>query len=210
MRAFFALAIFYIGHSFSNEPQGAMNWTDWNWADWTILAILGISCLISLLRGFVREALSLASWLAASFVAISFHDPFANVLAQWVETPSIRAVLAYAALFIGTLLVGTLINYLIGSLLRSAGLSGFDRILGLAFGVARGLLIVLAIVMLLPMALPVNQDSWWRQSRLIPQFEVMDGWARQTFARSVYVGEKWIKAMKPNSIQSNTPAGVAE
>jgi membrane protein required for colicin V production len=188
-----------------------MNWTAWNWADWTILAILGVSCLISLMRGFVREALSLASWLAASFVAITFHDPFASVLARWVETPSIRAVLAYAALFIGTLLIGTLINYLIGSLLRSAGLGGFDRILGLAFGLARGLLIVLAIVILLPMALPVNQDAWWRQSALIPQFEVMDGWARHTFARSVYVGEKWIKNARSSSSQtSEAPIGAPE
>ena len=188
-----------------------MNWTDWNWADWTIVAILGISCLVSLLRGFVREALSLISWLAASFVAVTYHESLAALLARWVDTPSIRAVLAYAALFAGTLLLGTLINYLIGSLLRSAGLSGFDRILGLVFGLARGLLIVLAIVMLLPMALPVNQDLWWRQSRLIPHFEVMDGWARATFARSMDVGKQWMQKVQSGSKQiSNTPAGAAE
>lgn len=163
-----------------------------NWADWTIIGILGISCLISLLRGFAREALSLVAWLAASFVAIRYHEHFADVLARWVDTPSIRAVLAYAVLFIGTLLIGTLINYLIGSLLEKSGLSGIDRILGLAFGLARGLLIVLALVILLPMVVPVNQDAWWRQSQLIPHFEVMDGWARSTFAHSLDVGKKWM------------------
>lgn len=181
-----------------------------NWADWTIIGILGISCLISLLRGFAREALSLLAWLAASFVAVSYHEHFANVLTRWVETPSIRAVLAYAVLFVGTLLLGTLINYLIGSLLEKSGLSGFDRILGLTFGLARGLLIVLALVILLPMAIPVNQDAWWRQSRLIPHFEVMEGWARDTFAHSVDVGKKWMHKAKSTRQIGITPTGAAE
>lgn len=167
-----------------------------NWADWTIVAILGISCLISLLRGFVREALSLISWLAASFVAIAFHERVADVFARWIDTPSIRTVLAYLALFIGTLLIGTLINTLIGSMLRASGLSGFDRVLGLAFGAARGLLIVLALVILLPMAIPVNQDAWWRQSTLIPHFEIMEGWALETFSESVSTGKRWMHKMQ--------------
>ena len=171
-----------------------------NWADWTIVAILGISCLISLMRGFVREALSLLSWLAASLVAMVYHQRLADVFARWIETPSIRVLLAYLALFVGTLLIGSLISMLVASLLRASGLSGFDRVLGLAFGVARGLLIVLALVILLPMAIPVNQDPWWRQSLLIPHFEIMEGWAMETFSESVSAGKRLLQKMQSGHV----------
>lgn len=156
-----------------------------NWADWTIIAILGISCLVSLWRGFVREALSLASWLLAAFVAIVFHARLAQVYGQWIDTPSVALLLAFISLFIGTLVVGALLNHLIGSLVAASGLGGLDRLLGVAFGITRGLLLVLALVILLPLALPVKQDQWWAESLLIPHFEVMEVWTRDTFAQLV-------------------------
>jgi len=152
-----------------------------NWADWTIIVIVLISCLISLLRGFVREALSLLSWGAATIIALAFHPRLAIVYEQWIETPSIALLLAFLTLFVGTLLIGTIVTKLLGTIISSAGLGGFDRILGIAFGVARGLLIVMAIVVMLPMLLPVRQDAWWLQSQLIPHFEVMEGWSRAVF-----------------------------
>lgn len=152
-----------------------------NWADWTIIAIVLTSCLISLWRGFVREALSLLSWVAATIVTLAFHPRLAIVYGQWIETPSIAMLLAFLSLFVGTLLVGALINKLLGTLISSVGLSGFDRLLGIAFGAVRGLLIVTAIVVMLPMLLPVRQDGWWLQSQLIPRFEAMEGWSRAAF-----------------------------
>lgn len=154
-----------------------------NWADWTVIAIIGVSCAISLLRGFVKEILSLISWAAASFVAIAFHERLALVFSKWIDTPSIRTVLAFLALFALTLLIGALLNWLLHHFVIGAGLGGVDRILGMAFGAARGLLIVLALVTLLPMAVPsMRQDAWWQQSRLIPHFEASEGWARETFS----------------------------
>ena len=153
-----------------------------NWADWTIVAIVGVSSVLSLLRGFIKEALSLASWAAASFVAIAFHERLAAIFSKWISTPSIRTVLAFAALFVLTLLIGTIINWLLHQFVIGSGLGGIDRVLGMAFGAARGLLIVLALVMLLPMALPeMKRDAWWHQSRLLPYFEASEGWARGTF-----------------------------
>lgn len=152
-----------------------------NWADWTIVAIVSISCLISIWRGFVKEALSLLAWVIASFVAIAFHPRLAVVLSPWIETPSIRTVLAFGALFIGTLLIGGLLNYLLVSLIRASGLGGFDRLLGMGFGAVRGLLLTLALIMFTPMLLPVDQDRWWQQSRLIPHFVMMEGWSRDSF-----------------------------
>lgn len=154
-----------------------------NWADWTVVAIIGVSCAISLLRGFVKEILSLISWIAASFIAIAFHERLALIFSKWIDTASIRTVLAFLALFALTLLVGALLNWLLHHFVIGAGLGAVDRILGTVFGAARGLLIVLALVTILPMALPaMRQDSWWHQSRLIPYFEASEGWARETFS----------------------------
>lgn len=159
-----------------------------NWADWTIIAIIGVSCLISIWRGFVREALSLLAWVIATFVAIAFHPRLAVVLASWIETPSIRTLLAFAILFIVTLMVGALLNHLLVSVIRASGLSGLDRLLGMGFGAARGLLLVLALIMFLPMLVPVNQDGWWQQSQLIPHFELMEGWSRDSFGQLLQWG----------------------
>lgn len=157
-----------------------------NWADWTIVAIVGVSCVLGLLRGFIKEALSLASWAAASFVAIAFHERLAIIFSKWISTPSIRTVLAYVALFVFILLIGTIISWLLHQFVIGSGLGGIDRLLGMAFGVARGLLIVLALVMLLPMALPeMKQDAWWHQSRLLPYFVTSEDWARGTFGEIV-------------------------
>ena len=173
-----------------------------NWADWTIIAIIGVSCVISLLRGFIKEMLSLASWVAASFVAIAFHERLATIFSKWISTPSIRTVLAFAALFVLTLLIGALINWLLHQFVIGAGLGTIDRTLGMAFGAARGLLIVLALVMLLPMALPeMKLDGWWYQSRLLPYFETSEGWARDTFSEVM----GWSKSLaeKANAVNAN-------
>ncbi len=170
-----------------------------NWADWTIIAIVLISCLISLMRGFIREALSLLSWIAATIIAMAFHPRLAMVYEQWIDTPSIAMLLAFLTLFVGTLLIGTVINKLLGSIINSAGLGGFDRILGIAFGVARGLLIVMAIVVMLPMMLPVRQDPWWLQSQLIPHFEMMEGWARAIFDQLLSVSDELVQKGRSNA-----------
>jgi len=74
-----------------------------NWADWVILAILVVSSLISLKRGFVREALSLANWVVAFFVAMAFRDVLATLISPYISTPSIRDMVAFATLFAATL-----------------------------------------------------------------------------------------------------------
>ncbi|WP_210395417.1 CvpA family protein [Motiliproteus sediminis] len=148
-----------------------------NWADWVIVAIIAISSLISLKRGFVREAISLLTWVAAFIIARLFTDHLSALLASYIETPSARVVAAFLLLFIATLFTGALINNLIGVLIKATGLGGTDRVLGMGFGLARGALLVVVLVALLDMT-PVNQDQWWRQSTLIPHFTLMEEWTR--------------------------------
>lgn len=148
-----------------------------NWADWVIIAIIAISSLMSLRRGFVREAVSLASWVAAFVVARLFSASLAVVLTSYIDTPSLRLLAAFAILFVITLIVGALIGMLISALISATGLSATDRVLGVGFGAVRGGLVVVIMVALLGMT-PAVQDVWWRESSLIPHFVLLEGWTR--------------------------------
>ena len=147
------------------------------WVDWAIVAIIVVSALISLTRGFVKEALSLLTWVIAGLVAWLFGGALAELLAPYIETPSLRVIAACSILFVMTLLLGGLINYLIGQLVIATGLSGTDRFLGMVFGAARGALLVVVAVGLLSLA-PVEADSWWRESVVIPHFLLVADWSK--------------------------------
>lgn len=131
--------------------------------DWAILGIVAISALISLKRGFVKEALSLTTWIIAGVVAWMFGAGLSQYLVNYIETPSARVIASCTILFVATLLVGAMVNFLIGELIRVTGLSGTDRFLGMVFGAARGGLLVVVAVGLLSLG-PVQQDQWWQQS----------------------------------------------
>lgn len=145
--------------------------------DWAIIAIIAVSTLISLKRGFVKEALSLLIWIIAGAVAWMFGGSLSVYLESYIQTPSMRTIAGCAILFVATLLVGAMLNFLIGELIRVTGLSGTDRFLGMAFGAARGALLVVVAVGLLSLG-PVQQDSWWQESRLIPQFLLVADWSK--------------------------------
>ncbi len=141
-----------------------------NWADWVIIAILSLSCAISLIRGFVKEALSVAIWIIAFGVASWFSPKLAPLLAVYIDVISLRQMVAFASLFVATLLVGGAVNYLFSTLIKATGLSGTDRLLGVLFGATRGFIIIMVIVLYLPKMVPVDQDLWWSESRLISHF----------------------------------------
>nr|WP_276583973.1 CvpA family protein [Pseudomonas sp. RIT-PI-AD] len=147
------------------------------WVDWAIIAIIAVSSLISLKRGFVKEALSLLTWIIAGVVAWMFGGALSQYLAEYIQTPSARVIAACVILFVATLLVGAMINFLIGELVRVTGLSGTDRFLGMVFGAARGGLLVVIAVGLLSLA-PVQQDPWWQQSSLLPHFLMVADWSK--------------------------------
>lgn len=91
------------------------------WVDWAIIAVIAVSSLISLKRGFVKEALSLVTWIVAGVVAWMFGGALSHHLAEYISTPSAQVIAACALLFVATLLVGALVNFLIGELIRVTG-----------------------------------------------------------------------------------------
>ncbi|RMR31624.1 CvpA protein [Pseudomonas syringae pv. coriandricola] len=156
--------------------------------DWAILGIVAISALISLKRGFVKEALSLTTWIIAGVVAWMFGAGLSQYLVNYIETPSARVIASCTILFVATLLVGAMVNFLIGELIRVTGLSGTDRFLGMVFGAARGGLLVVVAVGLLSLG-PVQQDQWWQQSRLLPQFLIVADWSKNLI---LGMSSKWL------------------
>lgn len=147
------------------------------WTDWVIIAIVALSGMLSLKRGFLREAMSLIIWVAAFIIARLFSGALSGHIAEYLPDPAASHMAAFALLFILTLLCGSLIQMLIFALVRVTGLSATDRLLGVGFGVIRGGLVVIVMVALLRMT-PVSEADWWLGSTLIPHFVLLEGWTK--------------------------------
>lgn len=152
------------------------------WVDWGIIAIIVLSGLISLKRGFIKEALSLLIWVLAFVIARMFSANMATLLVDYIDVATIRYAAAFAILFAATLMVGALVNYLIGTLVRITGLSGTDRVLGIIFGLARGALLIVVAIALIKHT-PLTESLWWSQSALIPEFLMLEQWSFELFGK---------------------------
>jgi membrane protein required for colicin V production len=148
-----------------------------NWFDLTIISILIVSVVVSLFRGLIREVLSLLIWVGAFWLAWTFVDDGASMLSNVIELPSARALIAFVGLFLAALIVGGIINYLVGQMISKTGLSSTDRFFGAFFGLGRGIIAVTAMVLFLQ-ATPFTQDPWWSESRLQPQFSKLADWVK--------------------------------
>ena len=119
-----------------------------NIVDIVIIAILALSVLVGLWRGLISEVLALVTWIAAFWVAWLFGPAVAAHFSRWIESPLVRLVVGYGLCFIAVLIVGALVRFGITRLVDGTGLGGTDRLLGMIFGFARGLLLVTLIVFL--------------------------------------------------------------
>ena len=145
------------------------------WIDYAILAVVGLSALISLVRGFVKEAVSLIVWISAFFVASSFYVNLSTLLTN-ISDQLLRNAASIAILFITTLILGALVNYIIGQLVSRTGLSGTDRLLGIVFGALRGVLVSAAVLFFMDAFTPASSSAWWKSSQLIPEFTLIVEW----------------------------------
>ncbi|WED20965.1 CvpA family protein [Vibrio sp. JC009] len=140
-----------------------------NWIDFVIIGVVGLSALISLVRGFVKEALSLIIWAAAIFISNQYYERLAVYFTK-IDNDLFRHGAAAIALLVATLIVGSLVNYIIAQLVQKTGLTGTDRILGVVFGALRGVLIVAATLFFVDAFTTIPNTDWWQDSTLIPEF----------------------------------------
>ena len=143
--------------------------------DFAILGIVLISCVISVLRGFVREALSLTSWVISFIIAWELHSAFAGLLESAIEHNNLRLIVAFFVLFILSLVVFTLVIFFATKVVERTGLTGADRVIGVFFGAARGFLIVTVLVALAGYTQLPRADVW-RESLLIVYFQPIAVW----------------------------------
>jgi membrane protein required for colicin V production len=142
-----------------------MNALDYAW-----LAVLGLSVLLGLWRGVVREIFSLAGWVFAIAAAMTFAGPAAAALPAALGSPTVRAVASFTVIFLAVLLALSFGGMLLARAFRAAGLGVADRILGAVFGFARGILI-LVVAVLAAAFTPLPKEPLWRESALTPAIE---------------------------------------
>ncbi len=134
--------------------------------DALILTVIAMSSAFGVWRGFIKEVLSLLSWIAALLVSRVYSESLASMLGNLLDNPSVRYVTAFSVLFVFIIMLGTALNQFMSKLLVVTGLKALDRLLGAGFGVARGTVIVLVALFISNVF--VSGSEWWQQSTLIP------------------------------------------
>ena len=155
-----------------------------NSIDILILAILLISTGISFLRGFVREVLSLVAWISAVWIAISFTPNASVFLSDQIINEPVRVLVSFVGLFLATLIVVSIINFLIGQLVKKTGFSGTDRMIGVIFGLARGGVIVSVIVLIVGVT-TIPQEKFWQESMFLTHFSPLATWLQGNFPKEI-------------------------
>lgn len=148
-----------------------------NAADYAVIGVILVSAAISVLRGFVKEILSLGAWLLAAWVAVEFSANGSSLLDNIIASPTVRVGVSFVVLFVITLFLASMVNFMVSQFIKRTGLSGTDRAVGLLFGTARGAVIV-SIVVLLAGVFGLTKETWWRDSTLLGYFEHMAYWMR--------------------------------
>ena len=135
--------------------------------DYLLLAMLLASALVGILRGLIREAMSLAIWVIALWSAARFDTAVAHLFSNTLDDPLWQLWAARLALFVGVLFAGSVLAWVVSYLVRRSVITGTDRTLGMLFGLARG--VVLAGILVLALELGgFTAEPWWRESKLIP------------------------------------------
>ena len=153
--------------------MSGMQWSTFNWVDLLIVVVIALSMLISFMRGFVKEIVSITMWLAALILALIYANPLAQHFGA-IASHQGRYALAFIAIMLSVLIAGVVINAILAMLVDKSGISVVDRSLGLFFGAGRGVLLVAVSLMLVQfMGLTVSAVQ---SSRLVVQFSPLVGW----------------------------------
>jgi len=136
-----------------------------NGLDLALIAIVGLSTVFAFVRGAVREVIALATWVVALVVAIACAGPAARMIAWPGPTPFAKQVLAFAGILIVVMIAGAVVAWLLSGVVRAIGLGFVDRLLGAAFGAARGVVLLLVFALIAGVTALPGRD-WWQNATL--------------------------------------------
>lgn len=155
------------------------------WVDYAATGVLAVSVVLGAWRGLVREFIALAGWVVAFLAANLFAGPLSVHVPEAVPTPELRVLVAFAVVFLLTLVASGLMSLVLSRLVQAVGLGGIDRALGALFGVARAAILLLALALLAGLTTLPRQAAW-RDSVTGPWLGAtaltLRPWLPQTFA----------------------------
>lgn len=137
--------------------------------DYAIVGIIFLSLLFGLIRGFSKEIISLAAWVAAFFAALKFSPTVDNMLHATITNPVTRYVVALFLIFLVVIVIGCVLNKIVHAVLKFTGFGFFDHLLGLIFGAARGVIFVIVVLLAISL-MPSQNAAWVKDSKLSPTF----------------------------------------
>lgn len=167
-------------------------------ADIVIAIVVVISVVVGIFRGFVKEALSVATLLIAAWAAMNFGADAGSLGDQWISSEGIQVWFGRILVFVAILAVGGLIGWGVSRLVRLSILSGTDRALGGLFGFCRGALLI-GIFIIGGQLASFDRDAWWQHSRLIPYGSIVADWIR-------IMAPRGFDLLKPDQIPQEIPA----
>jgi len=136
--------------------------------DAILFAIMLVSALLAMVRGFSREVLSVVSWLVAAAAAFFFYKPLTPYAEEYISSHTVAMAASAAAIFIVTLIIVSFITLRIADFIIDSRVGALDRVLGFIFGAVRGLLLVVVAMLFFNWLAPENQPQWIAQSRSKP------------------------------------------
>jgi membrane protein required for colicin V production len=130
----------------------------WNWLDWILAAVIMVSVVSAMMKGFVTELIALATVIAGLIVAAVKYREVAVYFEDVTKSHEVALAVAFLALFVGVFMLGTLISVLARKLIKTAGIHWFDRFMGGVFGLVRGVLVDSVLLMVM-VAFAIKPDS---------------------------------------------------
>ena len=187
---------------------------DANYIDITIVVIILITALIGFMRGLVWMATFIATWIVAGLLAFTYKDQLASALPIKLDSDFAQMALSFGLIFLGILIIGSIVSAIFHKLIKSTGFGTFDRILGIGLGALLGAVAISLLLILIEgvfKELP-KQDAWTK-SKFIPKFQEAAEWIKSITPENISkyfddsLGDTTPPPAVPSSILSPTPTG---
>jgi membrane protein required for colicin V production len=158
-------------------------------ADVLIVLVVVASTIVGLARGFIREAVALAFWIVGLWMAWTFGHLVEPYLGGYLAEPAVRPWVGRLAVLVAVLVVGHVVGLVMRYFTHGVGLGAIDRVIGMLFGVLRGLVLV-GVIVICGELLHMNHEPWWNRAKLMPYGETLGDWLRAMVGEK---GEPWAK-----------------